>query len=342
MKRNITKRLGFTLIELLFVIAIIGVLASIGMTLSKQQAQKTKIEKTALQIQQILQAGQSYYADNKCLPDDNSVAAPVNPILSGCTNITNPPAFSNYLPIGSTNASGFPIGPWGNVYKWGTTADKSKFRVCTEATGPVGLLTSAIANRIAGLLPNALTLSSGAADCSARVATETCSGTNCIVASEVNKLGAGASGANPMQLGGYVLKIGQIPDPTDPRESIVLPDNGQDLNYPVTGLGTCASGYTLVMSAYPKFYHVAYNKISTTLLSPANIMQLSVMANSCNTQNASCDLSITFQQADPNQTGSYSPMSALHAWNFAMSKPYARIVTNDGQLVIGYIAMCMP
>ena len=335
------KLLGFTLIELLFVIAIIGVLVTLGMTMTKEQAQKTKIEKTALQMQQILQAGQSYYADNKCLPDDNSVDAPVNPKISGC-NTDTPPAFSSYLPIGITVSSAdlHPLGPWNNEYMWGTTADKSKFRVCTtakDATSEYQIkFNQSVANRVASLLPNALALNwSSQESCGAIAASETCSAgsaANCVVASEVNKLGAGASSANPTQLGGYVLESGV-------REvnASDLDSTGQSaaLEIPLTGKERCQVPYSLNMNVYPLIIKnpTAVNYTSRVIMP---IYNFNIDGSPDCTSGGGCSAKVTFQKISLNCTG-----SAASCVSSALS-PYDSHSGEAGALTLGYIASCVP
>jgi len=137
-----TKKLplhGFTLMELLFVIAIISVIAMAGMSFVQQRAQETKIEKSVLQIQQLLQAGMAYYIDNGCWPIKGAPQPP------GCKAV-NPPPFegdNGYIPVGGT------VNPWNKTYSWGRT--NNLFWVAVDSTS------DSIAQRIAGKLPNATT-----------------------------------------------------------------------------------------------------------------------------------------------------------------------------------------
>jgi len=147
---NIKKKIifsGFTLIELLFIIAIIGVIAAASMSIVKQRAQETKVEKTALQIQQFVQAGIAYYMDNSCWPVKGGTP-------TGCA-VTKPPSFDGYIPVnGSTDKT---TNPFGKQYSWGTL--NNMFWIKTDAT------TVPIAKRIAGMLPQTVTQGSPP-DCS--------------------------------------------------------------------------------------------------------------------------------------------------------------------------------
>jgi general secretion pathway protein G len=124
------KSMGFTLIELLFIIVIIGIVVALTLSAYQQRTTNLKVEQTALQMQQVLQSGISYYNDNYVWPSSS------NP----------PPVFiQSYLPIsGTTN-------PWGQAYQYqGSTTQTNQFQVYS------GSLPSAqIASRISSLLPNA-------------------------------------------------------------------------------------------------------------------------------------------------------------------------------------------
>ncbi len=126
---------GFTLIELLFIVAIIGVILSLTINSYQQRTNNLKVEKTALQMQAILQAGVTYFNDNGCWPSQ--------PTDNTCPK--NAPDFNDYLPVGNN------INPWGNPYIYHvdpTQADN--FLIYSGTT-----TRTEFANRIASLLPNA-------------------------------------------------------------------------------------------------------------------------------------------------------------------------------------------
>ncbi len=55
---------GFTLLEMLLVLAVISVLSLAGLSAYQQRTQSFKVEKTALQMQEILEAAQAFYLDH--------------------------------------------------------------------------------------------------------------------------------------------------------------------------------------------------------------------------------------------------------------------------------------
>ena len=65
---NKQKSLGFTLIEILFVIAILSVVASIGIATFQQRTSSTKLQKAALQLKALSQAALDAYNDNRIWP----------------------------------------------------------------------------------------------------------------------------------------------------------------------------------------------------------------------------------------------------------------------------------
>jgi prepilin-type N-terminal cleavage/methylation domain-containing protein len=138
----IKKYSAFTLIELLFVIAIIGVMASIGISYMSKRAEDAKIKKTVLQIQQLLEAGVNYYVAQESWPSSGSTSQIKCPADAE-------EAFCPYIPDLEVMLEN----PWGGKdgYKWESTGKRGNFKVSTTVPQ------KNIATRVAAILPNAIT-----------------------------------------------------------------------------------------------------------------------------------------------------------------------------------------
>ncbi len=136
MLNNREHRKGFTLIELLFVIAIIGVLTSLGVSMMTKKTEQFKVKKTSLEIQQLLQAAMAYNVDNKGEWPD----------AGNSSTITSGDLFYKYIP--ATQA--IETNTWGvDAYNWDQPSDKTNiFEVYTDVP------TKQIAEQIAAKLPD--------------------------------------------------------------------------------------------------------------------------------------------------------------------------------------------
>ena len=145
------KKHGFTLIELLLVIVILGVLTTLALAMYQRHAANFKIQKTAAQMQALLQAAADYYADNGCWPNslvNSSICPPKQPIqYNPLCYSENPPSFDDYIPIGISQT------PWPaktNHYWCQPEPTKGKkFQVMTDA-----LPSQTISQQIAAQLPS--------------------------------------------------------------------------------------------------------------------------------------------------------------------------------------------
>lgn len=127
---------GFSLLELLFVVAILATVATFGLSIYRQRTVNVKITRAAAEIQQILQAGSAFYADNREWPVGQSQ--------------TGEEFEKNYLPFGKTRKS-----PWDENYAYkplSETGDVKKARLFqVETLVP----TENAASQMAAQLPNA-------------------------------------------------------------------------------------------------------------------------------------------------------------------------------------------
>lgn len=135
------KILAYTLLELLLVILIIAVLSVLGIAYYQQQTLSSKIDKTSLQMQQILQAASAYYVDNNCWPNSSQ-----NNNCAQCN--ANAPNFVSYLPAGiSTNPFGSGSA---NQYTY-----QPEPQLCRKFQVLSGALPMNVGNRVTASLPNA-------------------------------------------------------------------------------------------------------------------------------------------------------------------------------------------
>lgn len=135
------RKSAFTLIEVLLVLALSSAIAVGALSMYRKRTVQIKIEKTALQIQQWLQAAQLYHVKNHQWPEDSDKTR----------------LLQWYLPTHSLK------NPWGYPFEIEAVdvededgeTNPNVFRVITEVPGDYFFKPSMIAQRIAALLPNA-------------------------------------------------------------------------------------------------------------------------------------------------------------------------------------------
>lgn len=130
---RLIKTKAFSLIEVLLVIAIISVLATIGLSFANKYAERIKVQRTAFEIQQILEAGVEYYNANNAWPKQDQEG-----------KITD--EFKLYLPLAVESDLRLK-NPWGNSYTF--LGNNFKFIVRTAFNN------TNIASQVEALLPNA-------------------------------------------------------------------------------------------------------------------------------------------------------------------------------------------
>lgn len=138
MKNFRLKTSGFTLIELLFIVVLLGLIMLLVVASYQQRTTNIKIDKTALQIEEILQSASFYYSDTQLYQW---------PSRASCNTFPTP-AFESYLPAGSQ------ISPWGTCYTYGATPDGG-FAVSVDQVPQL------FAYRLESFLPNATHICSG-------------------------------------------------------------------------------------------------------------------------------------------------------------------------------------
>lgn len=191
------KVIGFTLIEMLLVLVIVSVIIYASVGYVQQRALQMRMDRTSTQMQQILNAGLSYYVMQQKWPG----GAP-----NTATDLTAlQPA---YLPATLTKS------PFGQDYK--IVNNGTQFFVYTSINVVSSSAAFGEANVIAGTLPLAYTSTDGsgappdaASPCSA-------SDTTCYVVASVNVPGQNLNNASAVNYAGLYHNGGCIPAPKCP------------------------------------------------------------------------------------------------------------------------------
>ncbi len=105
---------GFTLIEMLLVLVVMSAILVMYIGYMNQKTEQMRLDKTALQIQQILNAGLAYYVNNNVWPVNCTQ-------LGDLSTLQN----ENYLPSGTINS------PYGNPYSLYCSSYTGVFTVST-------------------------------------------------------------------------------------------------------------------------------------------------------------------------------------------------------------------
>lgn len=126
------KKSAFTLIEMMFIVVIIGLVIALSLATFQQRASNTRIDKTALQMAQLLQAANTYFVSWGCWPESSSCPP-------------NAADFSFYLPVGNKN------NPWGKSYTYKVDPNNPDNFLISSGN----LASAEAASRVASVLPNA-------------------------------------------------------------------------------------------------------------------------------------------------------------------------------------------
>lgn len=210
--QNMKRVKGFSLIEMLLVSVIILMVLYGAMSYYQQKAQTTRVDRTAAQMQQILNAAMSYYVMNGKWPLDLQCLQGINPDTS-CGN--------QYLPK-------LLVSPWGGG-DYITASTKTNFYVFTTVTTQSSsTVAGATAGSISGLLPNAYTSTDAGSPGTPPAEGSNCSsGTTCTVVASVNIPGDNLNNAKAVNFAGLYHNGSCIPvptcpvDPIDPTQSMV-------------------------------------------------------------------------------------------------------------------------
>ncbi len=202
MRKQITMK-GFTLIEILMVLVVVSILVWSSVAYFQQRAQQMRVDRTTMDMQQILNAALSYYIANGSWPPSPSLDC-----LQGVS-----PCSTKYLPSNLKSA-------WdGSLYK--TAANAQLFYVYVQVTTK-GDHAQGIANTIAGSLPLSYTTYSSSAPVNNTVPTSgtTCANQkSCVVVGSVNIPGQNLNNARSVNFAGLYHHGGCIPVPQCPVDA---------------------------------------------------------------------------------------------------------------------------
>ena len=136
---------GFTLIETMLILVVIGIFIFIGMGYNQQRAMQIKIDKQAIQMQQVFSAAISYYLSNGAWPNSLNCLKGLGGCTSGSTMAYLPP-----VPLVNIFNAGAEYGIYPNAFS--TTNFYIESVILLKA--PQSYV---VANVLAGLLPMSYT-----------------------------------------------------------------------------------------------------------------------------------------------------------------------------------------
>lgn len=199
MKNNQTAIKGFTLIEILLVLIIISIIIWAAIVFIQERIRQTRINTTSIQIQQILNAGLSYYVANGNWP----------PTLSCLEGLAGGGCSSNVIYVSHM------VNPWGGG-SYSITSTPELLYVYTTITTDGDA--SIIARLIAGSLPVAYTASTASMPPVPPVAS--CdTGTTCQVVAAVNMPGQHINSVKSVNFAGLYRHGGCVPVPVCPVDT---------------------------------------------------------------------------------------------------------------------------
>ena len=198
---------GFTLLELLLVIAIVAVMILFAFRSVKSHANQAREERSASELETVMQSTLYYQSSNQKWPADN--------LAANCSRVASSDEFqTRYLPNGSSDPLQKTV--FGTYYCWGTPSS------VTDPDNPEAQLNSPlfdiylkvvsqhacqVAKRIAGMVPNAIALNELAATQTSACANET----SYFVRAEVGAASAATTSAESFKSMGECVPDDQTP-----------------------------------------------------------------------------------------------------------------------------------
>lgn len=193
------KLIGFTLFEMLLVLVIITSVLLMIMTYLTTKTDETRRDKTAMQIEQILNAALAYYVNNSKWPGSQQELSSAK-YLSPTTNPGDPNTMRN---------------PWGRGFVVISNPTTGTFSVCTSI-GTGARNSSADAKIIASRVPlGYVGMNNCAINDNTYVPSTTCT-TDCAVVSTVNIPGQNLNNARSLNFAGLYHNGACVPAPSCP------------------------------------------------------------------------------------------------------------------------------
>ena len=251
-------RSGFTLIEMLLVMAVISMVLVLGIGYMQQQTQTLRVEKTSLQMQQILNAGLAYYVVYGKWPADVATLQS-NDFLPKNITLRNPWG-QPYAIMAGPNVTG-PTGP----------SMASLLYVYTNVVGAAKTGTAfAAASTISGKLPLSFTTTAAPSAGPSPVypdPTKACTPatTTCYIAAAVNIPGQNLNNASAMNFAGVYNHGGCVPEPKCPIDAGGKTMKAQVFIVPLSVSGLNDKGTN---NAYPISSFTAYPSNANAQVDP--------------------------------------------------------------------------
>lgn len=216
MKKKLFRNIvGVTLIEMLLVMVIVSSIIYMSIGYIQQRTLNVRLDRTAIQMQQILNAALSYYVANNAWPPNLAALQP------------------SYLP----GAGGVFPSPWNSNY--GVVATSSNYYVYVRLPSAAGNTTTpAIANVLKNLLPLSYLANSVAATPPASIAACAGGAAACYVVTTINIPGQNLNNATAVNFAGLYHSGACVPQPTCPTDA-----NGNTMTPQIMVVPVSVNGY---------------------------------------------------------------------------------------------------
>lgn len=227
------KKKAFTLIELLLVIAVISIIAALGLMTYRRHFITTRLDKVSIGMQHVLEAAMAYHVDKGEWPDARDCDSDASDTSDFVTD---------YLPNANYRSNFGDDFCWSDAGGDPTTSSNNKplFWVAVKVPDTKDS-NNPVANRLAARLPNAILTSAPTTDVNLAPA---CDEDNCYVRAEITVPGASSNSAsnNGMDL----TAVG-----TCQANQVVSSSTGSTCSGATTADTTAGQAYQITFNACP-------------------------------------------------------------------------------------------